>query len=1034
MRTHSWIASWFLLLPLAAQTAAPTPEPKHYEALQWRCIGPFRGGRVAAVCGVRGQPDVVWFGGTGGGVWKSGDGGRTFDNVSDGFFGGSIGAVAVAESDPNVVYVGGGEKTVRGNVSHGSGLWKSLDAGKTWTHLGMADAHHIPRVRVHPRDPDLVYVAVLGHLHGPGEARGVFRSRDGGRTFARVLFANADAGAVDLCLDPTNPRILYATTWRVRRTPHGLESGGPGSGIWRSHDGGDTWTELTRNEGLPQGVVGICGVAVAPTRPERVFAIVEAEDGGVFRSDDAGQTWTRVNADRALRQRAWYYTRIYADPRDADVCYVLNVAFHRSKDGGRTFAAIGTPHGDNHDLWIDPDDAEHWIEGNDGGACVTFDAGRTWTAQDTQPTAQFYRVATDNHFPYRIYGAQQDNSTVRIAHRTEGGGIGVRDWEPTAGGESGWLAPHPVDPEIVFGGSYGGFLERRDHRRQQSRNVNVWPDNPMGHGAADLRYRFQWNFPILFSPHDPDTLYAAANVLFQSRDQGHSWQAISPDLTRADPARMQPSGGPITKDNTGVEYYCTIFALCESPLRKGLLWCGSDDGLLHVRDGAEAAWVGVTPPELPEWARINSIEPHPQVAGGLYLAATRYQSDDFTPYLFRTLDLGRTWTRIDAGIPRDHFTRVVRADPRRPGLLYAGTEAGVYVSFDDGAAWRPLQRNLPIVPITDLAVRDGDLIAATQGRSFWVLDGAEFLHQAHEAAGKAVHLFRPRPAWRLGGGAARSRTAGQNPPAGVVFHVWLAEAPGARAATLTIRDAEERVVRRFSSAKRGADEAEEGGGDARLDLKAGCNRVVWDMRWPGARRFPGLVLWGGGTGGPTAVPGTYRATLEIGGESQTVACEIRADPRATATSEEYRAQLDFLLRVRDKLSQTHDAIRRIRTVRGDLDALGARAGDVPERKELRDAIAALQGGLGEVEQALYQTRNQSPQDPLNFPIRWNNRLSALAGVVAQGEFPPTTQALAVEKEITTAIDAQLARLEHLLGEDLSRIEEAAVRLKVPQAR
>ncbi|HEX6198645.1 MAG TPA: glycosyl hydrolase, partial [Thermoanaerobaculia bacterium] len=719
----------------AAAAAAPAPlaassvPDAALAALEWREVGPYRGGRSAAVTGIPGVRETYYFGATGGGVWKTEDGGTTWENVSDGFFGGSIGAVAVSEWDPNVVYVGTGEKTVRGNVSHGDGMWKSTDAGRTWTHVGLPESRHIPRVRIHPRNPDLVYAAVLGHLFGPNPERGVFRSADGGASWEKVLFVDEETGAIDLVMDPTNPRVLYASFWQVRRTPWSLESGGPGSGLWKTTDGGDSWQEITKNEGLPPKIWGISGVSVSPSDPDNVYAIVEAEEGGVFRSRDGGKTWAKTNSDRNLRQRAWYYSRIYADPADAESVYVLNVRFWKSKDGGKTFESISTPHGDNHDLWIAPEDPRRMIESNDGGANVTFDGGETWTTQANQPTAQMYRVSTDNAFPYRLLGGQQDNSALRIRSRSAfDGSIGVRDWEPTAGGESGWIAAKPDDPDVVYGGSYGGFLIRVDHETGERRAVNVWPDDPMGAGAGAGKFRFQWNYPIFFSPHDPDTLYAAGNVLFESTNGGQSWRAISPDLTRAVPETLGPSGGPITKDNTAVEYYATIFYALESPHEAGVLWAGSDDGLIHVtRDGGET-WTEATP-DWPEWMQVNAMDAHPFEPGGLYVAGTRYKSDDFQPYLYRTTDWGESWTRIDAGIPRDHFTRVVRADPDRRGLLYAGTERGLYVSFDDGRSWRPLQLELPIVPVTDLAVRDRDLVAATQGRGFWILDDLTPLHQ-----------------------------------------------------------------------------------------------------------------------------------------------------------------------------------------------------------------------------------------------------------------------------------------------------------------
>ena len=738
-----------LMLLLPAHSIVCGQEDAHQMlngATDFRSIGPFRGGRSAAVTGVRGKPMLYYQGAAGGGVWKTTDGGSSWENISDGYFGGSVGAIEVAPSDPNIIYVGGGEVTVRGNVSHGYGMWKSYDGGQTWTQSGLPDSRRIPRIRVHPTDPDIVYAAVLGHLHGPSQERGVYRSRDGGTTWERILFASEEAGAVDLVIDPNNPRVLYASMWKINRTPYSLESGGEGSGIWKSTDGGDTWTEISHNKGLPKGPLGISGVAVSPVDSNRVWAIVEAPEGGLFRSDDAGKNWKRINDERKLRQRAWYYTRVYAGPQNVDEVYVLNVRFWRSTDGGATFNSISTPHGDHHDLWIAPEDPDRMAIADDGGAQVSYSRGKTWSTYMNQPTAQFYRVTTDNHFPYRIYGAQQDNSTVRILHRSDRGSIGERDWEPTAGGESGHIAPDPVEPDIVYGGSYGGFLTRIDHRTGERRNIHIWPDNPMGHGAGDGKFRFQWNFPIFFSQHHPGTLFAAGNVLFKTEDEGASWQQVSPDLTRNDSSKLGSSGGPITQDNTSVEYFCTIFSAVESLHEPDVIWVGSDDGLLHItRDGGKN-WSNVTPPDMPEWMQINSIEPHPTEKGGLYVAGTRYKSDDFKPYLYKTTDYGATWTQINKGIDRKHFTRVIRADPVRQGLLFAGTESGVYVSVDDGENWTLFQCNLPVVPITDMTIKNDDLVVATQGRSFWVLDDLSLVRQWNpDVLKKSMHLFSSRP-------------------------------------------------------------------------------------------------------------------------------------------------------------------------------------------------------------------------------------------------------------------------------------------------
>ena len=1003
------------------------------KTLEWREVGPYRGGRSAAVAGIEGHPRTYYFGATGGGVWKTEDAGVSWKNVSDGFFGGSIGAVAVSPSDPNVLYVGGGEKTVRGNVSHGYGIWKSTDAGKTWTASGLEDSHHIPRLRIHPRDPDLVYAAVLGHLYEDHPTRGIYRSRDGGASWQRILHVSDAAGAAELVMDPTNPRVLYATFWRVRRTPWSLESGGEGSGIWKSTDGGESWQEITRNEGLPQGVVGISGITVSPSNPQNLYAIVEAEDGGVFRSRDGGETWKRTSENRSLRQRAWYYTRIYADPRDEDAVYVPNVRFHHSKDGGKTFRQIDTPHGDHHDLWISEEDPSRMIHGSDGGASVSFDGGATWSRQDNQPTAQMYRLSTDDSYPFRIYGGQQDNSALRIAHRSDRAGIGFRDWEPTAGGESGHIVADPKDPEIVYGGSYGGYLMRLDHRTGLSRIINVWPDNPMGWAAGDLRYRFQWNFPIFFSRHDPEALYAAGNLLFQSTDEGQSWTAVSPDLTRNDPSKMGPSGGPITKDNTSVEYYGTIFAVAESPHEAGVIWTGSDDGLIHLTRDFGENWVETTPPGLPEWATVNGMEAHPRERRGLYVAATAYRTGDFSPYLFRTRDFGRTWTRIDRGIDRQHFTRGIRADPGKAGLLFAGTESGVYVSFDDGGFWQPLQLNLPVVPITDLAVKGDHLVVATQGRGYWIFDHLPFLRQLGPGAlGTPVELFAPAPA--LLGPESRRRAVpagtGTNPAAGAVVFYQLTDPAEDLPVRLEFLEEDGTLIRSFErklpvtdeeSSKSPSAKAGKGDQDEKDEPEVtavdGLNRFVWDLRYAPPTKVPGMIFWGSAGQGPRALPGNYLVRLTAGEQSKTAQFRVVLDPRSTASDEALKARFEFLEKVRETLDQTHGSILEIREVRGQLEALQGRLSEGDS--EVRAAAEGLQGRLTAIEEALYQTKNQSRQDPLNFPIRLNNKLASVASSVDAALERPTTQAEAVRAELTGAIETEITKLDRILEEDLA---------------
>lgn len=1003
-------------------------DEKLYKALKYRNIGPFRGGRSAAVTGVSGKPALFYMGTTGGGVWRTVDGGNNWKNISDKSFGGSIGAVAVSEWDNNVIYVGGGEKTVRGNVSHGYGMWKSVDAGKTWKHIGLKDSRHITRIRIHPKNPDLVYASVLGHLFGPNEERGIYRSKDGGKNWERILFANKDAGGVDLIMDPANPRILFASTWRIRRTPYSLESGGEGSALWHSTDGGDNWKNISGNEGLPKGTWGISGVTVSPVNPNRVWAIIESEKGGVFRSDDGGEKWKLINKERKLRQRAWYYTRIYADTQNEDMVYVLNVAFHRSKDGGKTYERIQTPHGDHHDLWIAPEDNNRMIVGDDGGGQVSFDAGNGWSTYHNQPTAQFYRVATDNSFPYRVMGGQQDNSTVRIKHRSFGGSIGERDWEPSAGGESAWMAADPRDPDIVYGGSYGGSFGRVNHRTGETRQINVWPDNPMGHGAEGMNPRFQWNFPIKFSPHDANVLYAGGNKLFKTTDEGQSWEAISPDLTRNDPSKLGPSGGPITKDNTAVEYYCTIFTFVESSQEKGVIWTGSDDGLIHVtRDGGQN-WENVTPPTkiMPEWIQINSIDEHPFVKGGLYVAGTRYKSDDFAPYLYKTLDYGKTWKKITKGINGEHFTRVLRADPVRAGLLYAGTESGMYVSFDDGENWKPFQLNLPIVPITDLKFKENDLVVATQGRSFWILDDLTPLHQLNDQiAASSAHLFQPRPTYRLPGGRSfgGGGNAGQNPPSGVMIRYYLKDVPDSAKVALRILENDGTVIKTFTPKSKER--------SSKLAMKAGMNQFVWNFRYADAEKFPKLIMWAGSVTGPRAAPGTYKARLVTGDDSTTVDFKILKNPLSTSSEADLREQFNFLISVRDKLTETHKAIKQIRSVRSQIKGVSSRMKGHAEAKNIKELGKQIVRKMTKIEEALYQTKNQSRQDPLNFPIRLNNKLAAVGGIVSRGDYKPTTQAIGVRDEITAKIDVELKKLRAIISNDLPQFNEAVKNAAIP---
>lgn len=1010
------------VLPLSAQKTGKTLsyDETLYNSLQWRSIGPYRGGRSAAVTGVPGKPNLFYMGATGGGVWKTEDGGQTWANISDGYFGGSIGAVEVAQSDPNVIYVGGGEVTVRGNVSYGYGMYKSVDAGKTWAHIGLENSRHIPRVRVHPQNPDLVYAAVLGDLFKSGDERGIYRSKDGGKTWENILFVNPDAGGCDLILDPNNPRIIFASTWRVRRTPYSLESGGEGSALWKSTDGGDTWTNISQNEGLPEGLLGIIGVSVSPVNSNRIFAIIENKDGGLFRSDDGGESWMKVNSDRNLRQRAWYYSRVYADTQDEDIVYVVNVSYHKSSDGGRTFKSYNAPHGDHHDLWIAPEDNQRMVIADDGGAQVSYDAGENWTTYHNQPTAQFYRVTTDNHFPYRIYGAQQDNSTLRVLHRTDGFAITEDHWETSAGGESAHLAVDPKDNDIVYGGSYGGYLERINHRTNQNRGINVYPDNPMGYGAEGMKYRFQWNFPIFFSPHEDDKLYAASNHLHVSRDGGESWELISPDLTRNDPSKLVSSGGDITKDNTGVEYYCTVFAACESPYEKDLIWAGSDDGLIHVSKDAGQNWTNVTPPNMPEWMMINSIDPDPFVKGGAYVAGTRYKLGDYTPYLYKTKDYGKTWTLITNGIPTDHFTRVVRADQKRPGLLYAGTETGMYLSFDDGASWSPFQLNLPIVPITDLTIKDDNLIAATQGRSFWLIDDLTPLHQLSEEVAKSdYYLFQPMPSYRMGAGGrwrpASSNaylTVGQNHPGGAMINFYFKEKPAEdKVVKLSFYEPDGDLIKEYSTKAKDR-------GHKMEEVVAGGNTFVWDMRYEDAKSFEGMIMWSGSMNGPLAVPGKFTVRLTVEDDYQEQPMEIKIDPRSESSLEDLQAQFDFTKAIVDKITEAHETIIEIRDIRAQIKAFNARVKNDPDMQDVVALGEEIIEEMTAVEKELYQTQNQSRQDPLNFPIKLTNKLAHLNSLVGRGNYRPTKQAIEVQQDLEVKIDEQLESFEQIKVEKI----------------
>ena len=1025
------------------------------QALEWRNIGPYRAGRSVAVAGHPDQPHTYYYGGTGGGVLKTEDGGKTWIHVSDKDFNtGSVGALAVAPSDPNVIYAGMGETDIRGNMSPGDGVYKSTDGGDSWEPLGLEKTKFISTIVVHPRDEDIVWVAAMGQLFGTkGNAeRGVYKSVDGGKSWEKVLYEDKNTGAVDLEIDPDNPRVLYAALWQAYRNAWTMSSGGPGSGLYKSTDGGETWQELSQNPGLPKGVLGKIGIAASPAQDGRLWAIVENDNGGVFRSDDGGATWQRVNKNRALRQRAWYYSKIVADPADAEKVYVLNVRFYRSHDGGKTFERISTPHADHHDLWIDPNNANRMIVGDDGGGQVSYNAGESWSDMK-QATAQFYHVTVDNRFPYRVYGAQQDNSTIAIKNRTIGDWhINEQDWHSVAGGESGYIAVHPEKPWITFGGSYGGYLTRYNERTRQNFMVNVWPNNPMGAAARELKYRFQWTYPIRFSPHNSDILYTAAQYVFKSGDGGMSWERISPDLTRDDPSKQGPAGGPITKDNTSVEYYNTIFTLEESPLEEGLLWAGSDDGLVHIsRDGGEN-WAEITPEGLPE-SLISIVEPSPHDPGKAYLAVNRYKFGNFKPYLYKTTNYGEEWQKITSGIPEGEYTRVIREDPHSEGLLYAGTERGVWFSLDDGGSWNRLQQNLPAVPVRDLVIqkREKDLVAATHGRSFWILDDLAPLHQMKnelEVVEKPAHLFEPERAYRLKGGRyeREGMEAGENPPNGVVFFYHLGDST-AQEVNLEVMDEQGETIRTFSSHEtpegRPVEPSREFFEDPKerpasvLRSSVGLHRFVWDMRYPPAENLDGKqILWAGSTRGPKAVPGSYMARLTVGEDTiGSVPVTIDKDPRIDTAPEDFEAQFALYQKIHAKLDTTHITINRIRAAKAQL-------GKVLERLKKANVAEDAAGPVQELgkaiidsletqEQKLVQSKAESFQDVLNYPIKLNNKLAALASSVESAHSRPTQQMYDVYEMLAGKVDEVFASLESVWQQQIPKFNEKVEELELP---
>ncbi|MGC2530576.1 MAG: hypothetical protein WA639_22740 [Candidatus Acidiferrum sp.] len=1018
---------------------AQTLSENTLKAMKWRQVGPFRGGRALAVAGVAGDPETYYFGSVAGGVWKTANGGLTWTPMTDKTGIMSVGAIAVAPSDPNVIYVGTGESCWRGNIAFGDGMYKSLDGGKTWNHIGLEDSRHIARVVVNPTNPDIVYVAAMGHAYGPNEMRGVFKSTDGGKTWQKVLYKDTKTGAIDLTFDPSNPHILFAALYEAQRYPWTAVSGGPGSGLYKSTDDGATWTHL-EGHGLPSGVLGRIGVSVSGGDGNRVYAIIEAEKGGIYRSEDAGETWHLINPDHRFTQRAWYFHHIFADPKSVDTVYVLNTGVYRSTDGGHTFSAIRAPHGDNHGLWIDPTHTDWMINSNDGGATVSHDGGKSWTTQANQPTAQFYHVATDNAFPYHIYGAQQDNSTVAIASRSDDGVIDRPDWYEVGGGESGFVVPDPKNPDVVYAGSYDGLITRFDKRNHQEQDISSWPLNPMGSGDADLKHRFQWTAPIMMSANDPGALYHGAEAVFKSTDEGMNWTAISGDLTRNDKSKEQSSGGPLTQDNTSVEYYGTIFALAESPIEKGLIWAGSDDGLIHVtRDGGQH-WEDVTSKEFGEWSRVKSIDPSAHAAGTAYLAMDRHQLDDFRPYFFKTVDYGKTWTRITNGLPENSYAQVVREDPKRKGLLYAGTETGIYISFDDGGHWQSLKLNLPTTPVHDLTIKGDDLVVATYGRAFWVLDDIAPLRQMSAADdGAEVHLFQPSSAVRFRGpGFTLPATVpvGANPPSGAIIYYSLKTAPKEQI-SLEVLDEHAKLVRKYSSKKTGAGaspEEEEFGfrrQSEELPAEAGLNRFVWNLQYESPTTVPGSVGWGGRPEGPLVVPGTYEIKLTVGGKSESAKVEITKDPRVSATQADFDKQEELAKRISERVGAGDEAVNQLRSVRTQLEALKKRLAADASAKPVVDSADALIKKMNAVEEKIIQPKATSGEDALNYPIQVANQLAALQETVESADTAPTAASFEVFDVLNKRLDVQLAAWHELESKDLAALNAEIQKAKIP---
>ena len=1048
---------------LAQKKKAKTTEPfavespkqdykKLYDGLQWRNVGPFRGGRSLAVAGHKDHPMTYYYGAVGGGVWKTSDGGQNWAYSGDSTFkSSSVGAIAVAPSDPNVIYVGMGEADMRSNISYGDGMYKSTNAGKSWKHIGLPKADAIATIEVHPTDHNLVYVAAVGNPFAPNKERGVFRSKDGGKSWEHILAKDDSTGAYHVRIDPNNPRVIYATLWQAYRNGHSMSSGGKGCGLYKSVDGGDTWVSLNEKPGMPKGLLGKIGVAISPANSNRLYALIENAKGGLFSSNDAGETWRLVNDDKNLWQRPWYYMNLQADPKNVDGVIILNVNAFKSTDGGKTIRNIRVHHGDTHDVWINPNNPENFIIADDGGAEVTYNDGGTFSDVDI-PTSQFYHVQLDNDFPYNLYGSQQDNSTVRIASRTNGYSIGVRDWYSVAGGESGYIAIDPKNSKITYGGSYDGYLTKQNAENGQEQNIMVYPENNMGHTSAEKKFRFQWTYPIIFSPHDNTRLYCTSQYVHVTHDEGHSWEIISPDLTRNDPKTTGATGGPITLDQTGAEIYATIFTLAESKLEKGNIWAGSDDGYLHVTRDNGKNWTNITLPtsQLGDFALMSMIHTSDFEKGKAYLAATRYMFGDRTPYLFKTSDYGKTWTSISKGIPSDEYTRVVREDPNKPGLLYAGTERGIYVSFDDGASWNPLNLNMPISPIRDLQIhdREKDLVVATHGLSFWILDDVTPLHQIKDGMALAdQHLFKPRHAYRMEGGDGGRRGTpldeGKNAANGVLVNYYLKEPPKEELKLQFLTMTNDTIIT-FSSKKDLKGEPFKVSKDFyenpdapkpnSVSTTAGLNRFVWNMRYADATEIQGekAPMWAGNTTGPKVVPGQYKVRMILGDKlvKEEIA-EIKKDPRVDATDADFKAQFDLLMKIHKKLDDSHRNINDIREIRKAVTEYMKAVKDTVIISNFQKITKPMLKNLDDLEQNLLQNKAKAMQDLLAYPIRLNDKMAGIAGVVSSADTKPTKASHDVFNDISSKIDKTSEKLKKIVDEDVPAFNNMVKQNQLP---